>query len=176
MPALSSSPTLAVVDDSDPLLGRVWPRCPPPRRHLRRRSFAEQNRWRTTSHGHAAQHRDRAAPPRRPHQHRRRRAISLPRPLPTGVNGFGRSGRCWNATSPTCAVSASVPNVVPATSACSTGFSPPSANIVGTLRFPPTRCSTPRTTLNAPNGCPGRLAEHVMASSSSNRPSRSHHP
>ena len=57
-----------------------------------------------------------------------------------GITGStGSTGRCSNATSPTCAVSASAPNVAPATSACSTGSSPPSANTVGTLRFPPTR-------------------------------------
>lgn len=42
----------------------------------------------------------------------------------------------------------------------------PSANTVGTQPFRPTRCSAPRTTRNAPNGCRGRWPNMSWPSSS----------
>ena len=44
--------------------------------------------------------------------------------------------------------------------------SPRSANTVGTQPFPPTRCSSPRTTRNARNGCRGRWPSTSWPSSS----------
>ena len=55
------------------------------------------------------------------------------------------TGRCWNATWPTCSSDSPAPSAAAPTSDCSTGSSPRSANTVGTQHFPPTRCSSPRT-------------------------------
>ena len=58
------------------------------------------------------------------------------------------------------------PSVAAPTSGCSTGSSPRSANTAGTQPFPQTRCSSPRTTRNATNGCRGRWPNMSWPSSS----------